>query len=255
MDIVEIIFCGQVVRRQTLPLLGIRYIRLAHSQTRLPTDLLGRAGYKRSTLLVVKHTSRAAECCVKGLQDGQQREEEERKCGPVNDLVACLVDEDSEECPGDSGCARSIAFLAGERVCGRGRLEEDECEQDKDLGPDAGFLSVRVDSEGFKTGDHDKNDGPSVVKREREVDQPLLCQTLSTGVVCLDNVVDLADRRGHQQAEDEREDVPVSSPEEDVDAVKESEKRESPVDAVDDDVITARGELEDHSAEQQEVDE
>ena len=67
---------------------------------------------------------------------------------------------DGEECPSDGGSACSIAFLASERVRGSSRLEEDECEEHKDLGPDTGRVSVCVDTNCLKEREHDENNGP-----------------------------------------------------------------------------------------------
>ena len=44
-------------------------------------------------------------------------------------------------------------------------------------------------------------------------------------------------------------------PEEDVDRVEDSQKGKAPVDRVDDNLLSASGELEEHGAEEQEVDE
>lgn len=83
----------------------------------------------------------------------------------------------------------------------------------------------------------------------------LLTQALPTPVVLLHHIVDLTDRRADQERHDEGEDVPMSSPEEDVDRVEKAEKGETPLDGVDDDLFPSGGELEDHRAKEEEVDE
>ena len=92
-------------------------------------------------------------------------------------------------------------------------------------------------------------------EREGEVDERLLCQALLTPVVLLDDIVDLADGGGDEEGEEEGEDVPVSGPEEDVDRVEDAEEGEAPLDGIDDDLLAARGELEEHGAEEEQVDE
>ena len=82
------------------------------------------------------------------------------------------------------------------------------------------------------------------------MDERLLSQTLVTAMVLLDHVVDLADGRAHQERQYEREDVPVSCPKEDVDAVEDPEESESPLDGVDDDLLAACCKLEEHGAEE-----
>ena len=94
----------------------------------------------------------------------------------------------------------------------------------------------------------------SVEEREWEVDESLLSPSLSAKVVLLYDVIDLTDSRRDQQAQDKCENVPVSRPEKDIDRVEEAKEGESPVDRVDDDVLASGRELEDHRAEEQEVD-
>ena len=107
-----------------------------------------------------------------------------------------------------------------------------------------GVSSAKASSRGLTT----------VVEREREVDERLLTPALLAAVVLLHNVVDLRDRGGDEQAEDERQNVPVSGPEEDVDRVEDAKEGEAPVDRVNDDLLAAGGDLEDHRAEEKQVD-
>ena len=86
------------------------------------------------------------------------------------------------------------------------------------------------------------------------MDKGLLSPTLLARVVLLDNVVDLRDGGGDQQAHDEGEDEPVSGSEENKDRVEDAKDSESPTDRVDDNLFAAGSELVYHGAEQQKVD-
>jgi hypothetical protein len=59
-----------------------------------------------------------------------------------------------------------------------------------------------------------------------------------------------------EECEDKGDNVRLpAAPHADVDGVEEAEEREAPADAVDDDVLAVRGELVDHSAEEEQVNE
>jgi hypothetical protein len=77
------------------------------------------------------------------------------------------------------------------------------------------------------------------------VDEQLLSPSFLRVVVLLHYIVNLTNGGRDQQAENEGKDIPMPSPEEDVDRVEETEEGESPRDGIDDDFGTSRGELED----------
>ena len=93
-----------------------------------------------------------------------------------------------------------------------------------------------------------------MVERERKVDKGFLGPAAKAGVIGLDNVVDLADRRSDKKRKDEGENIPVAGTEEDVDRVEETQNGEPPSDAVDDKLLATVSELEDQSAEEKEMD-
>jgi hypothetical protein len=71
----------------------------------------------------------------------------------------------------------------------------------------------------------------------------------------LDDIVNVADRRADEQGEDERDHIVVASPDVDIDGIEDSQERETPSNAINDDLLASVGELVDDIAEQQEVDE
>ena len=75
-------------------------------------------------------------------------------CGTRDQLT------DGEQGPGDDSGTGGVALLGGEGIAGRGRLEENEREEDKDLGEDAGRLGLGVRSESLEKRDDDEDDGP-----------------------------------------------------------------------------------------------
>lgn len=67
---------------------------------------------------------------------------------------------DGEQSPGDNGGTGGVTLLGREGVSRRGRLEEDEREEDKNLGEDAGRLGLGVRATSLEQRDDDENDGP-----------------------------------------------------------------------------------------------
>ena len=59
-----------------------------------------------------------------------------------------------------------------------------------------------------------------MVEGEGQVYERLFSERVLTPMVFFDNIVDLTDSRANQEREEERENVPVPSPEEDVDGVE-----------------------------------
>lgn len=72
-----------------------------------------------------------------------------------------LVRVDRPERPCDGGGAGEVALGGGERVCGGGRLEEEEREEDKDFRPDSSAVGVRVHAERLEGREEDKDSGPA----------------------------------------------------------------------------------------------
>ena len=76
---------------------------------------------------------------------------------------------DGEQAPGDGDASGKITLGTRECVCGRGSLEEEQCEEDKQLREDAGLVRERVDTECLEGGEENEYGRPAVVQREREV--------------------------------------------------------------------------------------
>lgn len=85
-------------------------------------------------------------------------------------------------------------------------LEEEEREEDKDLGPDAGRVVDRA-AERVKGREDDEHERPGVVEREGQVDEELVGQ--AAAVVGPDDVVDGRDERRDEERQDKRRDVPA----------------------------------------------
>jgi len=73
-------------------------------------------------------------------------------------------------------------------------------------------------------------------------------------MIFLDEIVGMADGRGHEQRKDESDDVVLATPDVDVDAIKGTEEGETPANGVDDDFLATVVELVDDRSKQQEVD-
>ena len=119
--------------------------------------------------------------------------------------------EDGPERPGDGDGGGEIALGGGESIGGSSSLQEEannnveyvkdiyrakglQCEEDENFGPDACTMGETVDTKGIKRSDDDEDGGPTVVKREGEVDEELVGIRLGC-VVFLDDVVDVLEER------------------------------------------------------------
>lgn len=126
-----------------------------------------------------------------------------------------------------------------------------------------------VDTECFKGGEEDEESGPSVIERERKMDEDcnelaqetsrkhkrtLISETL-TSVISLDDVIDVRYRAADEQRKDKRNDIVTARPYVDIDGVEDGEQGETPSDAVDDDGFAGVGELVEEHAEEEQVDE
>jgi hypothetical protein len=67
---------------------------------------------------------------------------------------------DGEQCPRDSCGASCITLARSKGVRAAGRRKEEQAEEDKDLGPEAGMVRVCVHAECLKGREDNKNDGP-----------------------------------------------------------------------------------------------
>jgi len=212
-------------------------------------------GYQRSTLLVVEKTGGAVGGSVapQGLEDPDGGQDGESKSGPVDKSGRGLLVEDGKQGPGNGNRAGNITFRGGEGVGCRGGLQRQESQEHKDLGENASLVSAGVDTESLKGSQENEDGGPTMPKREWEVDPELIVHIAAT-VVLLDDVVDVADARRYEQREDKGDNIVLATPDVDVDTVERGEEGETPANAVDDDLLAAIVELVDDRAEQQEVD-
>lgn len=160
---------------------------------------------------------------------------------------------DCEERPGDGDASGKVTLGGRERVGCRGRLEEEESEEDKDLGEDTGVVAVRVHTEGLERRDEDKEGRESVPEREWKVDPEFVIYVLSR-VMLFDEIVDVRDGRADEESKDESDDVVAAAPDADVDGVEDDEEGETPVDTIDDDLLSGFEELVDDGSEKEEVD-
>ena len=76
------------------------------------------------------------EVTVQAFDDPEERQDGERKRGPVDETTRTLVRNDGEEspCNGDGTC--EVTFRSRKGVRGSGCLEEEEAKEDENLGPD-----------------------------------------------------------------------------------------------------------------------
>jgi len=160
---------------------------------------------------------------------------------------------DGKERPSDSNASGEITLGGGECVSGRGGLEEEQGEEDKDFGEDTGRVALGVHAERVKGGEEDEEGRESVPQGERKVNKEFVKEALG-GMLLLGDVVDVGDGGAYEEGKDECDDVVAMRPDVDVDGVEEEKEGEAPVDAVDDDLLAALEELVDDGSEEQEVD-
>jgi len=187
------------------------------------------------------------------LEDPNEGQDREGEGGPVNEGRRARMIEDGPQGPGDDESARKVSLEGGERVSGRGALQEEESEEHKDLGPNPSVMLSRIDTERLKCGHKDKNGGPPMPHGERQVHEQLIADGLG-GVILLDAVVDVTNGRGDQKGKDESGNVVVLGPNGDKDGVEDGEEREPPGDSVDHDGLgVGGGELINDGAEEEKV--
>ena len=115
-------------------------------------------------------------------------------------------------------------------------------------------MLVRINTKRLKGGYKNQNSGPSVPHGEWQMYEQLIADRLG-GVILLDDVVNLADGRGDQKGQQERDDVMVVGPNGNEDGVEDGEEREPPRDPVDYNGLCVNGgELVDDGAQEEEVD-
>lgn len=159
---------------------------------------------------------------------------------------------DSEERPGNGNASGEVTFGRRESVGCGGRLEEEESEEDEDLGEDTGVMAVGVHTESLECRNEDKESSESVPEREWKMDPEFVIDVLSR-VMLLDDIVDVRDGGADEESKDESDDVVATAPDADVDGVEDDEKGETPVDTVDDDLLSGFEELVDDGSEKEEV--
>ena len=91
-----------------------------------------------------------------------------------------------------------------------------------------------------------------MIEGERQVHEQLVCPALAR-VELLHDIVDVRDGRRDKKREDEGDDIVLVCPDVHVDGVEDSQERETPRDAVNDDPLPAREELVDDGAEKQKM--
>jgi len=162
-----------------------------------------------------------------------------------------LVGENGKEGPGDGEASREVTFGGGKCVGGSSAFEEEQCEEDKEFGPNASRLGVRG-AECFEDGKDDENGGPPVIEGEWEVDEELVIGGLGC-VIFFDDIVYVGHRSANKQGKNKCKDVVFPGPKIDVDGVQDDEKGETPGDTIDDDPFSSIAELVDDRTQEKKV--
>jgi len=154
-------------------------------------------------------------------QDGK-----DERC-PVDESRGGLMGEDSPEGPSNGDGGWEVAFRGREGIGSRGTLEEEESKENENLCPNAGGIVEAAYTEGVECGDDDENGGPTMVKREGEMDEELIRVGLCA-VMLFDNVIDVSDSGADKEREDKGNDVMLCGPQVDVDGVEDTKEGETP---------------------------
>jgi len=109
------------------------------------------------------------------------------------------------------------------------------------------MMLVGVDTECLKGCEDYENGCPAMIEGEWKVDEEFIRETLR-GVVFLDDIIDVRYGRADEKRKYKCPDIVMTSPKVDVDGIQDSEEREAPRHAIDDDGLSAREELVDDSA-------
>lgn len=125
--------------------------------------------------------------------------------------VNILMGKDREEGPRYRETSRKVTLRAGESICGRSRLEEEQSKEYENFGPNTGWFKKRIDAECFKRSDDNENGRPPMVKGERQVDQDFVTG-VSRCMELLHDVVDVGDSTAYEQSEDECEYIVLGCP-------------------------------------------
>jgi len=137
------------------------------------------------------------------------------------------VGKDGPEGPGDSNGGREVAFRSREGICSSSTLKEEEGKENENFGPDAGGVVETTYTKGIECSNDDENGSPTMVEREREMNEKFICKRLGT-VMLLYDVIDMRDRGADKESKDEGNDVMVSGPQVDVDGIEDTEEGETP---------------------------
>jgi len=149
---------------------------------------------------------------------------------------------DGKQCPRDGNAGRQVALLGGEGIASCSSLEEEQCQEHKDLRPDTSGFCEGVHAESLKGREDDKNSRPPVPQGEGDVDKEII-RHFRRDVVFFDDVIDVGDCGGNEQREDKGKNVVLVGPQVDINGVENNEKRETPGDGVHDNDFPVREEL------------
>jgi hypothetical protein len=120
---------------------------------------------KWSSLLVVQEGdgATAGEQGHERLENREEREDGKGEGRPMDKGRVSLVREDGKERPSDDSGTGKITFGRGEGVgSGRG-LEEQEAEENKDFGPNAGLDVTSINAKGLECSQDNEDGGPAMV--------------------------------------------------------------------------------------------
>jgi len=165
-----------------------------------------------------------------------------------------LMGENRKERPRDSNGSREITFGTGEGVCRGSSFQEEQCEEDKSLGPDTrearGFQSIGTES--FEYGEYDDDSRPAVVKGKRKVDKDFIPATRRR-MIFLDDVVDVGYGGTDQERKEECGNIMLLNPEVHKSCIEDSQKGKTPVNSVNDDLFPFWGKLVDDGTQEEKV--
>lgn len=164
-----------------------------------------------------------------------------------------MLGKDSEEGEGNGDRSRQVTLRGGEGIRSCCPFEEEQSKEDKDFCPDTRTVFSSLYAKGFEGGEDDEDCSPTVPQRERKVNPDFIMDRLGR-VVFLYNIVDVGHSGRDKKGKDECPDIVAAAPKVDVNGIQYNEQRETPGNAVDNDMLARSEELVNDSSEKKEVD-
>jgi hypothetical protein len=127
----------------------------------------------RSLLVNQVNSTTPPEKPKRGFGNPDQSDDRECQCTPVNERVV-LEAEDSKQTPSNGDASWEVALRGRERVGCGSALKEEQGKKDKDFGPDAREVCRGVQAKGSECGNNDEDSGPTMVERERQMNEKFI---------------------------------------------------------------------------------